>query len=57
MSQLLKLLELLESVREGKSSLSLYKAEGLCWEKRGELPVTKALLDELRAVSRQSQLS
>lgn len=48
MSQLAQLLDLLESVREGRLSLTLYKAEGLCWEKRGEFPVTKALIEELK---------
>ena len=45
MNDLLRLLESCGGVR----SLSLYQQDGLCWNKRGELRVTPALVAELRA--------
>ena len=41
------LLQLIESC-SGVCSLTLYQQDGLCWQKRGELRITAALVNSLK---------
>lgn len=50
--ELLKLIESCGGVR----SLTLYQQDGLCWQKRGELRVTPALIEALKKLSQEKTL-